>query len=206
MKINLKSLFTTVIVTLSLLVLSFFWINKCTAADSHSQVEETKILLSVRWWILNIWISWGLLTLHGTWWSIVTWQFSDNAFWVNDWNWSTKYWTTVSATDLKYASGDEVRIIPAENIMIKKWDGPHTMTWLDNPWIRLNDELSGYQSLGWPVKYFIYDNPNGILWLYWDTPEILIDIPQEASIGCHTSFPCVYKWTITFTLYEDDSL
>ena len=195
---------TIVIISLTIsLIVSIFWISNCIA-ENESNVT-TQLLLSIIWWRLNIWISGDWITLHGTWWSFVTWQFNYDSFWVDDQNGSTKYWTTISTTDLVYKSGDIVRVISWENIGIKMWDGVHTISGLDNPWITINPELSGsYKPLNWPIKYVSYDTPNGILWIYGDNPEIIVNIPLEASSWCTQKFPCKYKWTITYTLYEDE--
>ena len=131
---------------------------------------------------------------------------------MDDQNWSTKYWTTISATDLVSGSGDDEKVIPSSNIKIKRWnDTPTMLSWwyegVYNTWVIINPILSGYQSLDKPIKYFIYDSddvPNWKLWMYGDNPEILIDLSEWNFSWCTNSNPCTYKWTITYTLYEKE--
>lgn len=184
-----------------------FFIDSCNA-DSWSQNIETQMIIDIDAWPLTIWISGSKIILNWTWWEFVTWKF-DWMFWVDDQNWSAKYWTTISATDLVFESWDTKKIISGENIKIKRWN--NTPTLIDWYWANLNNEikinpiLGDWTPLNKPVKYFTYNEwntPNWILWKYWDSPEISIDLTNWDFSWCTSNFPCTFKWTLTYTLYE----
>lgn len=180
-------------------VISFMIPLFCNAKKSAT----AKISLSIKAWPLIIWTTDETLSISWTiWWSAI-WQFSSGSFRVLDLNWSTEYWTTISATDLLLVSDTTTNRIPANNIWIKKWDGPTTLSGSDNSELKINSDLDEYQQIDLPVRYFYNYAKNWIVWKYWDNPRIKIDIPLEAYAGCTNSSPCRYKWTITYTLYEN---
>lgn len=184
----------------------FLGINLCNAENQH---QEAQMIIDITAWPLTIWISGNTLKLNGTWWNIITWKFDTGTFWVDDRNWSTKYWTTISATDLIYESGDIKKIISNQNIKIKRWDEGltrlHWSEWIENELIQINPTLDNFQSLDRPIRYFTSDwegTPNWKLCKYGNAPEIQIDLSVWDFSWCTTNFPCTYKWTLTYTLYE----
>jgi hypothetical protein len=176
-----------------------FAINKCLAEQPN---YTARIFLNVKPGSLVIGTtdsSGALINMVGNMWNTVTWRFDTWAFWVDDHNWSTKYWTTISATDLVSGSGR----ISAENIKLKMWDGPILLSsWDVNTGLMINPQLSWFVPINNPVRYFYNNQANWILWRYWDNPEISIKIPNNLSFGCTVIHPCEFKWTITYTLYE----
>lgn len=184
----------------------FLGINLCAAENPH---QEAQMIIDITAWPLTIWISGNTLKLNWTGWSIITWKFDTGTFWVDDQNWSTKYWTTISATDLVYESGDIKKVISNQNIQIKKWDEGltrlHWSQWIENELVGINPALDSFQSLDKPIKYFTSDwagTPNWKLCKYGNAPEIQIDLSDWDFSWCTTNFPCTYKWTLTYTLYE----
>lgn len=167
------------------------------------QVLTANISLGIESWPLVIWTEWQTLSISWTVWWYAVWQFDTGSFRVLDLNWSSEYWTTISSTDLFLLSGTTPNTISAENIFLKKWSGPITLSGLDNTGVVINDALNEYQPINLPVRYFSNDTKNWILWKYWDNPEIMIYIPFDAYDGCDIlSFSCKYIWTINYTLYE----
>ena len=161
------------------------------------------ISLSIKAWPLIIWTTnESLIISWSVWWSAI-WQFNTGSFRVYDLNWSTEYWTTISATDLLLISNTKSNTIPAKNIWIKKWDGPIVLSGSYNNEVKINNDLNEYQQIDLPIKYFSNDAKNRILWKYGDNPRIKIDIPLQAYVWCTNASPCKYKWTITYTLYEN---
>lgn len=183
-----------IIATLSLVIPNFCNANKSATA---------KISLSIKAWPLIIWTTNEKLSISWSIWWDAIWQFSTDSFRVYDLNWSTEYWTTISATDLFLISDITKNIIPAKNIWIKKWNGPTILSGSYNSELKINNNLNEYQPIDLPVRYFYNYAKNWILWKYGDNPQIKINIPLEAYSWCTNNSPCKYKWTITYTLYEN---
>lgn len=185
-----------------IIIFSFIWWNNCIAGNKPV-IKSARITVSIQAWPLIIGTKNNTLKLYGKWWDTVTWQFDTWAFRVNDQNWSIRYRTTLSATDMIFSKSGDTKTISSSNIKIKKWIWPFVETWEYNSWLMISTTLNNRTALDKPVRYFFNDATNWILGIYWDNPEISIDIPVEISIWCNEIDPCKFIWTITYTLYEE---
>ena len=166
-----------------------------------------QINLSVIKWALTIWTETWNLNL----WQVnvsnsaqeLSWSFGANSFWVEDMKWlETGYYTTISVTDLNWTvSGHS---ISANNVSLKTaWSMPSDISWATASEAKVIfwNGITDWHSWSWQVNYFQRLNTATAdawrVWKWWDNLQIKVNIPA------HTPYD-TYRWTITYTLYDND--
>ena len=173
------------------------------------KIVEAQLNLSILKWTLTIWTETWNLNL----WEVnvsnnnqtLSWSFWTNSFWVEDMKWvESWYYTTISVTDLTWSVATHV--IPATNVSLKTaWDAPNYISWssVSESLVVFGDNIKSWHS-NWtaPVTYFHRENtPSSLAWRvgkWWDNLQIKVNIPA------HTPSD-IYRWTITYTLYDMDT-
>ena len=168
-----------------------------------------QIILSVDKWELTIWTETWTLDL----WQVsvsnnaqeIIGEFGADSFWVEDMKWvESWYYTTISVTDLTWNVASHV--ISANNISLKteNWI-PSLISWADvsEALVVFGDDIkSRHNTWSAPVTYFNReDTPSNLawrVWKWWDNLQVKVNIPA------HTPSD-IYRWTITYTLYDLDS-
>ena len=119
----------------------------------------------------------------------------ENNFVITEPIWSIEnQYITVEATDLEWWVNwviDKSKVYFKSNWIIN-------ISWNDNGNIHIDSQLTNdYVSLERPVRYF-YKNwwINTEQSVYWDTPEIMLEIPAYQQPG-------TYKWKLIVTLYDN---
>ena len=158
-------------------------------------------------WTLTIWTEIWNLNL----WEVyvsnnaqeLSWSFGANSFWVEDMKWvETGYYTTISVTDLNWTvSGHS---ISANNVYLKTaWNEPSYISWatVSDSKVIFWDAIKSWHNGSTPVNYFQRLNTSASeawrLWKWWDNLHVRVIIPA------HTPYD-TYRWTITYTLYDND--
>ena len=168
---------------------------------------SAQIVLSVNKWELTIWTETWNLNL----WQVnvsnssqeLSWSFGADSFWVEDMKWvESWYYTTISVTDLTWSVASHV--IPANNISLKTaWNTPTNISWATASEAKVIfwEWITSWHSGSTPVNYFQRLNTATAdawrVWKWWDNLQIKVNIPA------HTPSD-TYRWTITYTLYDND--
>ncbi len=174
-----------------------------SSPSSSDLSAETEIILTIEEWQLSIGtdgeesvtLSGGMAASLTE--KIVT-KSLEKLFRVEDLKWSSKWYrTTISVTDMTWSVENAVYTIPAANIYLKatnlvkeSWTGEDVV---------LTSSLSDFQSMEEPVTFIQRGTwtTAWLLWKYGATPELKVVVPANMP-------GTTYKWTITYTLYENE--
>ena len=166
-----------------------------------------QINLSVLKWTLTIWTEITNLNL----WEVnvsnsaqeLSWSFWVNSFWVEDMKWvESWFYTTISVTDLTWSVATHV--ISANNVYLKTaWSTPSNISWAtaSEAKVVFGNAITSWHNGSWQVNYFQRLNTSTAeawrVWKWWDNLQVKVTIPA------HTPYD-TYRWTITYTLYDND--
>ena len=176
--------------------------------DSSVKPAEVQIVLSVNKWALRIWAEiwnvdlWEVNVSNSA--QELSWSLWADSLWVEDMKWAESwYYTTISVSDLNWTvSGHS---ISANNVSLKTaWNEPSYISWAivsDSKVVFSNDIKLWHNNWAEPVTYFNRQNTATAdawrVWKWWDNLQIKVNIPA------HTPYD-TYRWTITYTLYDND--
>ncbi len=122
----------------------------------------------------------------------------EKLFRVEDLKWSSKWYrTTISVTDMTWSVENVVYTIPAENIYLKATELVKE-SWIGEG-VVLTESLSDFRSMKDPVTFIQRWTwtTAWLLWKYGARPELKVVVPANMP-------GTTYKWTITYTLYENE--